>query len=488
MQEHCSYLSCKIEEIDKIALTCNNKQLKRFFRQFYPDSVPGDTFYTCLLRIKLPKFYGIPKIHKNPIKCRPIAPCHSSIQNSIAKYLSKVLKPLIHKAKYVVSGTKQLTDDLRNLKLDKRQPFKIITGDIVTYYPNIPLANMMEVMHKIWVQFYYFELTEEERESGEHPNVEIFDKIVIAAMTSLIVDGQDGVTYRQIRGLAMGVACSPDIANLYSDHFEKEWIHHADNVAFYKHYIDNIFAIVYMDNWDPEYAGEKNPKAYMNEVIAFEGCTIDWEEATTSLVFLDLWIYIDGDKNIQWKPYQKAGNHLERIPWESSHPTDIKQGTFIGEFSRLATLSSKLEHYLEAVHKLFNLYVARGYLAKIIKHWRKQYIQKHWEVKDTPKTDLTEHVIVLKTVFNDVWDNFNIHDLEQTMIQTIREYTAVWRGREPLTQLSPSDEDFLIPSSSLTGKNVDVFMEEFGGNTYSGMPYQAVVEKLSSQMVSLLEH
>ena len=30
-------------------------------------------------------------------------------------------------------------------------------------------------------------------------------------------------------------------------------------------------------------------------------------------------------------------------------------------------------------------------------------------------------------------------------------------------------------------------MEEFGGNTYSGMPYQAVVEKLSSQTVPLLE-
>ena len=94
--------------------------------------------------------------------------------------------------------------------------------------------------------------------------------------------------------------------------------------------------------------------------------------------------------------------------------------------------------------------------------------------------DLTEHVIVLKTVFNDEWDNFNVHDLERTMIQTIHEYTAVWRGRELLMQLSPSDEDFLIASSALSGKNVNVFMKEFGGNTYSSMPYQAVIEKLSS--------
>jgi phosphoenolpyruvate carboxylase len=110
-------------------------------------------------------------------------------------------------------------------------------------------------------------------------------------------------------------------------------------------------------------------------------CTIDWEESTTGLAFLDLWIYIDDDIT-QWKPYSKVGNHLERIPWESAHPTDIKRGTFISKLCRLATLSSKLEHYLDAVRKVSNLYVLQGYLAKMIKHWRKLYILKHWKVKD----------------------------------------------------------------------------------------------------------
>jgi hypothetical protein len=400
--------------------------------------------------------------------------------------LSKLLKPIIEKAKYVVSGTKQLTNDLRNVKLEPGRPFKIITGDIVAYYPNIPIDNMMKVMRQIWGRYYAFELSPEERASGSYPDIDTFEKILTTAMTSLIVEGHDGVAYRQIRGLAMGVACSPDIANLYGDFFEREWIHQAQCVAFYKRYIDDIFAIVYTDQWDPEYTGNKNPKDYMDATIAFQGCTIDWEEPTTGLAFLDLWIYIDGD-TIQWKPYSKAGNHLERIPWESSHPTDIKRGTFIGELSRLATLSSKLEHYLEAVHKLSNLYVSRGYPAKIVKAWRKQYVLKRWEVKDTPKTDREERVIVLKTVFNDVWDNFNVHDLESHMIQTVRKYTAIWRAREPNTYLRPSDEDFLIPSSALSGKNVDVFVEEFAGNTFSGRVYQDVVGELSDVTAPLLE-
>lgn len=95
----------------------------------------------------------------------------------------------------------------------------------------------------------------------------------------------------------------------------------------------------------------------MNVTIAFEGCIIKWGEPCKGLAFLDLWVYIDGDNIIQWQPYCKSGNHLERIRWDSAPPNDMKQGTFISELSWLATLSSKLEHYLDAVHDLTNLYI-----------------------------------------------------------------------------------------------------------------------------------
>ena len=42
-------------------------------------------------------FYGVPKIHKLPIKFGPILPCHSAIQNCATKFCSKILKPLVAK-------------------------------------------------------------------------------------------------------------------------------------------------------------------------------------------------------------------------------------------------------------------------------------------------------------------------------------------------------------------------------------------------------
>jgi len=56
-------------------------------------------------------------------------------------------------------------------------------------------------------------------------------------------------------------------------------------------------------------------------------------------------------------PYRKNGNHQERIPWISPILSTSRDGTFLGEMSRLATLSSKLDHYLAAMRGLVALYI-----------------------------------------------------------------------------------------------------------------------------------
>ena len=56
-------------------------------------------------------------------------------------------------------------------------------------------------------------------------------------------------------------------------------------------------------------------------------------------------------------PYRKAGNYQERVPWISHHPLDVKRGTFIGEMSRLATLSITLSVYKDAIRGLVALYI-----------------------------------------------------------------------------------------------------------------------------------
>ena len=469
LSEHqkLAYIEKKIKEVESLASqVVDNKQLSRFLTQFVPEPEDGQRnyHYDQLRRVNIPKFYGIPKIHKNPVKCRPIAPCHSALQNPAAKLLSKLLKPIIGECRYIISGTKQLTDALRNVKLQEGRPWTLITGDVVAFYPNIPLDDAEAFTIITWKKW----LRKQPQETQDRlPTTEQFRDIFRTAMTDLLVSGQDGQVYLQIKGLAMGVASSPDVANLYGfyhEEFQLRPIEH--NLAFYGRYIDDIFAIVYQDH--P--SGQRlHAKALMEHHVHYTGCTIEWGEQTNSLAFLDLWIYKDGDHSLQWKPYRKPFNHLERIPWDSAHPLDIKRGTFIGELSRLATLSSKLEHYLDAVGSLADLYLQRGYPLGVLRSWMRKYVQHRWESKDTPRPELKEHVLVLKTEFNDAWDYFDVNQLCDTMMQPIRTTLSEWRRGTLPTPAPPHQASAFIADGDLSDRNVQRFLEEFSGNSWTDL-------------------
>ena len=92
----------------------------------------------------IPHFYGISKIHKEPVKLRPILPCHSIIQNPAAKFVSKMLKPLIADTQIVIIGSKDLAIKLSQQKPIPGHKFYIVTGDVVPYYPSLPLGKCLE--------------------------------------------------------------------------------------------------------------------------------------------------------------------------------------------------------------------------------------------------------------------------------------------------------------------------------------------------------
>jgi hypothetical protein len=125
-------------------------------------------------------------------------------------------------------------------------------------------------------------------------------------------------------------------------------------------------------------------------------------------------------------PYRKAGNHQERIPWISSHPYDVKRGTFLGEMSRLAVLSSLLEHYTEALKGLVSLYIHRGYPADEVHKWLYSNIQVRWEKRLLDRQPTTDaNTLVLKSEYNLAWNYFNAHEFGQTIF----DYWRTWLNK-----------------------------------------------------------
>ena len=368
----------------------------------------------------LPTFYGIPKIHKEPVKMRPIIPCHSAIQNPAAKFVSKKLKPIIKAATTVIHGSKDLALKLSKLSLKPGKRLYICTGDVVAFYPNIPIQHCMDIVLSLYEEYIgTLGVPRDQLNEIEEMTLlelELFTRCLLVGNTHLVTQFQ-GKYYEQLKGLAMGVASSPDLANCYGWFFERHSVILKDaRMAFYGRYIDDCIALVYASN--------ETEARNLVEQIKFDGCVIEWDVSGASAPFLDMLIYKDSYGYLQHMPYRKARNHQERLPWISHHPFDVKRGTFIGEMSRLATLSSTHDAYLEALQSLGGLYVKRGYPMDCIKGWLKKYTAERWNkrLNETPKTSAHSDVLVLKSEFNTAWNYFSASQLGDTMIGFWREY------------------------------------------------------------------
>jgi hypothetical protein len=180
-------------------------------------------------------------------------------------------------------------------------------------------------------------------------------------------------------------------------------------IPFYGRYIDNVFAIVY--------ANSEKEALVQIENVKFDDCCIKWNVLDQYQAFLDMTLYIDEYNMLQYMPYLKTQSHQERIPQISHHPLDVKTGTFIGEMSRLATLSSTHSTYCNAIKSLAALYISRGYPSNHVYSWTKNNIQERWNKHLNNNKGQHDQVLVLKSEFNTAWDYFNVSELGKTIIE-----------------------------------------------------------------------
>lgn len=423
-----------IAEIAEVAYALEASNLPDFLRSKL--TKPGAEHH-------IPVFYGIPKIHKYPVKFRPIIPCHSAVQNPAAKFVSKKLKPIINKAPTVIHGTKDLAIKLSKLHLQPGRKLYIVTGDVVAFYPNVQLDKCLDIVFQYYMDHYFGDV----QDHDSYANLEVqkvFRRALHVANEELITQ-YDGQIYQQLRGLAMGVADSPDLANLYGCYFEdKSGVIGHPLIPYYGRYIDDCFALVYASS-------ENEALGLISSLIKYDGCVIEWSASDKFSPFLDMCLFFDEFGKLQHMPYRKAGNHQERIPWISHHPLDVKRGTFIGEMSRLATLSSTLVTYLEALKGLVTLYVVRGYPEQLVKSWCDHNIKVRWEsrLREAAKAP-EDDVLVLKTEFNMAWNYFNANELGNTLFKYWRDWLErADRGEFSMEYPAPSEEDHDLPDVDL---------------------------------------
>ena len=104
------------------------------YKQMYPTSVG------------IPKFYGLPKIHKAGVPLRPTVSSRGSVSYDTAKELARILKPLAGRTTYSVQNTKDFVDQVKNIKL--LQDECIISCDVKVLFTSVPIEPAIKIIQQ----------------------------------------------------------------------------------------------------------------------------------------------------------------------------------------------------------------------------------------------------------------------------------------------------------------------------------------------------
>ena len=340
---------------------------------------------------EIPRFYGIIKIHKDPWDIRPIVPSHSSVTTVIASIVESYLHPLFLGVRTVIYSFQEVVKLFTQLQESSSKCLRIATGDVKAMYTNID----SELAAKAVEDFL---------------QVSTLPSNIVKGLLQLLrivncenyLEFQDQY-YHQLKGLAMGIACSPTVANLFAARYERSF---AVSCNLYCRYIDDIF-IVYQED------------LVETSELRIPGLDIVWNYYS-SVKFLDLEILCDGSK-LHWRPYFKDNSLYQYIPWTSAHSFRIKRAVVLAELHRISSASKDMNDFLEARRKLYILFSNRGYPHRMLVQWFKRVSWPRVPSSHPPTSSVHSH-------YNPAWESVTMSSISQAIDEVWRRSTNGYIG------------------------------------------------------------
>ncbi len=236
----------------------------------------------------VPLFYGLPKIHKDPVRLRPITSCVDSVDESLAKYLTSILQPLCQQP---LRNSSEFVKKIKHFNLTPTD--RLVSFDVVSLFTNIPLDYTCDVIHGRLLS----DSTLEMRSSLSAD--QIVDLLKFSLKNSVFRSGT-GQHFLQLEGTAMGKSFSPVVAEIILQHLEN-LLFRSDTPLprFWTRYVDDVLAV-----W--EHGEEKIPEflEILNNLVPGINFTAEFEK-DGAISFLDVLVQRTKN-NFQTSVYRKA--------------------------------------------------------------------------------------------------------------------------------------------------------------------------------------
>ena len=256
----------------------------------------------------IPKFYGLPKIHKAGIPIRHIVSSRGSVAYGTAKELAKILKPLARTSPYSVQNTKDFVGQLKNIKLQPEEC--IISYDVKALFASVPIEPAIKIIQQH---------LEDDHQLQQRTSMTVKHIICLLEFclknTYFIFQGR---FYEQIEGAAMGSPISPIIANLYVEAFETQAISTAPHLpSMWRRFVDDTFVVIQKTQKD---CFIENINSIDDKIqFTMEDCRSDG-----SMPFLDTQVTPRSDGSLNTTVYRKPTHIDLYLQWDSHHTIAAK--------------------------------------------------------------------------------------------------------------------------------------------------------------------
>lgn len=293
-----------------------------------------------------PRFYTLPKIHKHPLKMRPICAATNSPTTALAKFIANILSNSYNgNNPYYIQDSFTFSQYINDIQIPKN--YVIVSFDVVSLFTNLPLDSVINSLQRHW------------KNIKVHCsfNWDTFAEAIthIYKTNYLVFQNQFFV---QTFGTPMGSNLSPILVNYVLDDLIKVCVDTIDfPIPFIKRYVDDLILALPSDKL--KYTLDR-----FNSQDPHLQFTIE-QETNATIPFLDMLIHRDTDNKLYTTWYTKPLASNRYTSYYSYHPIHTKL-TLIHTLKHRATMLTHPTKRKQTLNELRQILIENSYPISII--------------------------------------------------------------------------------------------------------------------------
>lgn len=294
----------------------------------------------------MPRFYGLPKIHKDNIPIRPIVSYSGTPLYRLSNHVADILKT--YTSSDHCKNSKEFSEYIRNIRIEDDEV--MVSFDVTSLYTNVPISDTLNIINNL------INADQQFSTKTKIPPVD-FMQLVESVLTKTWFSYNNKI-YTQTDGVAMGGPASSVVAEIYMQFHEKNALSTSQQPPkIWQRYVDDVFAIIKTTNLETffNHLNSQHPN------IKF---TLE-QEKDQKIAFLDTLIVRNNNK-IKVQIYRKPTHTDQYLDFNSNHQLAAKESVISSLLSRAEHVVSDPEDKSRELHYITNVLMANNYTQSAI--------------------------------------------------------------------------------------------------------------------------